>query len=56
MLTVLNTSGQKRRLDLSRHGDRGQVLCSTAMDRSGAIATTEIVIRPHEGLIVQLSA
>jgi alpha-glucosidase len=56
VLTVLNTSGRNSRLDLSRHGDHGQVLCSTAMDRSGAIATTEIVVRPHEGLIVQLTA
>jgi alpha-glucosidase len=52
VLIVLNFGATAAALDLSAIAVRGTALCSTTMDREGAVDLADLVLRPHEGLVV----
>jgi hypothetical protein len=54
MLVALNFSGRDLRLDASVTAPGGTILCSTAMDRAGAVELAELALRPYEGVLVTL--
>jgi alpha-glucosidase len=54
MLVALNFSGRDLRLDASVTAPGGTVLCSTAMDRAGAVDLAVLALRPYEGVLVIL--
>ena len=55
MLVVLNFDDAEKLLNLEMTGERGSVLLSTEMDRTGMIALDALKIRPHEGLLIQIA-
>ena len=55
MLVVLNFADAEKLLNLEMVGERGSVLLSTEMDRTGMIALDALKIRPHEGLLIQIA-
>jgi len=52
-LIALNFSGEAWRLSLL-DGQNGRVLLSTHLDREEQVSLTDLVLRPHEGVIVGL--
>lgn len=56
VLVVLNFAAERRMLDLSGVGDKGEVLCSTRLDLYGHLDLGEIDLRPNEGLLVALGS
>ena len=55
MLVVLNFADAEKLLNLEMTGERGSVLLSTEMDRTGIAALDALKIRPHEGLLIQIA-
>jgi alpha-glucosidase len=53
-LIALNFSGKEERLALPNLG-QGQIALSTHLDRQGAVGLDSLVLRGHEGLIIELS-
>jgi alpha-glucosidase len=49
---VLNLGSQPQRLEFSRADIRGQIVLSTALDRTGEYVRAPVTLRPHEGIIV----
>ena len=56
LLVALNLRGGSHTLDTSQLLPEGDVLLSTEMDRTGREELTNLKLRPHEGLIIQLDA
>ena len=52
MLVALNFGPRDLRLDASAVGRRGQVRCSTRVDRSAFADLAELVVGPYEGVVV----
>jgi alpha-glucosidase len=55
VLVVLNFSSQEHRLAFPGL-EQAEILLSTHLDRQGRLSAAELVLRPDEGLIVQLPA
>jgi len=53
-LVVLNFGPAPLKVDLSRVGKRGSVLCSTLMDHTGEVDIGHLALRSHEGLVIRL--
>lgn len=53
-LVALNFSDQPRTLSVP-HFDRGEIALSTTLDRTGKVSLSELSLRPHEGIIVEVS-
>jgi len=53
-LIVLNFGPTPLKVDLSRVGKRGSMLCSTLMDHTGEVDTGHLALRSHEGLVIKL--
>jgi alpha-glucosidase len=51
-LVALNFGTAARRLDLSAAGARGELLCSTGMNREGALDLRSVDLGAYEGLVV----
>ncbi len=54
VLVVLNFSAEHKTLDLSGAGDRGEVLCSTHLDRTHPLGLEKLSVRPGEGILASL--
>jgi alpha-glucosidase len=54
MLVALNFSGDERRLSLPGL-EAGQLLISTHLDGEGAVVPSDLSLRAHEGILVELS-
>lgn len=54
VLVVLNFTDTPQQLDLSALATSGVVHCSTAMDTSGTVYLARLVLRPNEGLLIEL--
>ena len=54
VLVVLNFGSEAQTLDLSNTGDRGEMLCSTHLDRTGELDLKELSLRSGEGLLLSL--
>jgi hypothetical protein len=52
-LIALNFVGEERRVALPS-GGLGRVALSTHMDRAEAVSLSDLKLRPHEGVIVEL--
>jgi alpha-glucosidase len=52
LLVVLNFDRDEKRVQLPRTRSRYSIVISTALDRTGTIAGTELVLRPNEGMII----
>jgi alpha-glucosidase len=55
MLVALHFGDALVRVDLSRAGRGGQVLCSTEMEREGAVDLASLQLRPREAVIVRVA-
>jgi alpha-glucosidase len=53
-LIALNFTDQPRSLSVP-YGDLGEVALSTTLDRTGEVSLSELSLRPHEGIIVEVS-
>lgn len=53
-LIVLNFSSAPLMIDVSHLSERGDVLCSTLLDRAGEFDLGHLTLRSHEGLIIEL--
>jgi len=53
-LIVLNFGPAPLKVDLSRVGKRGSVLCSTFMNHAGEVNMGHLALRSHEGLVIRL--
>jgi len=51
---ALNFTDQPRSLSVP-YGELGEVALSTTMDRTGKVSLSELSLRPHEGIIVEVS-
>jgi alpha-glucosidase len=51
---ALNFTDQPRSLSVP-YGDLGEVALSTYLDRTGKVSLSELSLRPHEGIIVEVS-
>ncbi len=54
VLVVLNFTDTPQQLNLSALATNGVVHCSTAMDTSGTVHLARLVLRPNEGLLIEL--
>jgi len=54
ILVVLNIGSKEHTLDLSGVGVEGDLLLSTTMDRSGNLPLNQVILRPHEGVLIRL--
>jgi alpha-glucosidase len=52
VLVVLNFDRDEKRVELPRTRSTYSIVLSTALDRAGTIAGTELVLRPNEGMII----
>ncbi len=52
VLVALNFGALPKRVDLSVTGGRGELLCSTRMDRGGTVYLKELKLRPDEGVVI----
>ncbi len=55
-LVALNLGAEPHSLSLSAQGFAGRTILSTQMDREDKRSTSEFALRPHEGILVQLSS
>ena len=53
VLVVLNFGSEDQVLDLSEAGEKGEVLCSTLLDRNSHLDLAELKLRPNEGLLLE---
>ena len=56
VLVTLNFSDRPQSLDLPPAKNGGEILCSTHLDRTGALESGVLELRPYEGLTVLLNA
>ena len=54
VLVALNFGSEAQTLDLSKAGDRDEMLCSTHLDRTGELDLKELSLRSGEGLLLSL--
>jgi len=54
ILVVLNFGLTPQVINISQAGEKGSVLCSTLMDRSGEVDIRHLAMRSHEGVIIEL--
>lgn len=54
VLVVLNFADSNARLDLSRLGDRTEILLSTYMRRTGKMDLLRLQVHPNEGLVLKI--
>jgi alpha-glucosidase len=53
-IIALNFTDQARDISVP-YGDRGDIALSTYLDRTESVSTSDISLRPHEGIIVEVS-
>lgn len=52
IVVALNFSEQPTRVDLAVANNGGELLCSTHLDRAGALESGQLELRPYEGLMI----
>ena len=52
---ALNFSEEEKYVNLSSVGEQGYVMLSTQMDRRGETSLERLKLRPHEGVIFQVT-
>jgi alpha-glucosidase len=55
MLVVLNFADETKTVNLVKVSPKGQIILSTQMDRTAEVSLNTLQLRPHEGLVIQLS-
>ena len=53
-LVVLNFSKEEKQVALDLPVDEGSIIISTGLDRSGRVDLNNLVLRPHEGFLIEI--
>ncbi|MGB3681677.1 MAG: alpha-amylase family glycosyl hydrolase, partial [Rubrobacteraceae bacterium] len=56
VVVALNFSDLTKRLDLLETNNGGEMLCSTHLDRAGALEPGRLELRPYEGVVILLDS
>ena len=54
MLVALNVDGAPVQLNLSMYATQGRLRISTMMDRRGEVSMMALILRPYEGVVIEL--
>ena len=53
-LVVLNFSGEEKQVALDLSVDEGSIIISTGLERSERVDLNNLVLRPHEGFLIEI--
>jgi hypothetical protein len=54
LFVALNFGASSQEVNLAKAGKKGELLCSTLMDREGDVNPERLALRPGEGVVVRL--